>query len=71
MEFLELSIMEVHQQIWMLIIRLLHQFGIQVLLFLDLENIRVKLRLYGGTYDKLADPTDLNAFWNNLSPVAQ
>lgn len=37
----------------------------------DPKNIRVKLRLYGGTYDKLADPTDLNAFWNNLSAGAK
>lgn len=24
------------------------------------------MRLYGGTYDKLADPADLNAFWGEL-----
>lgn len=24
------------------------------------------MRLYGGTYDKLADPADLNAFWSEI-----
>jgi len=37
----------------------------------DPKNIRVKLRLYGGTLDKLADPQDLNAMWGNLSSVAK
>mgnify|MGYP006898480035 CR=1 FL=1 len=29
------------------------------------------MRLYGGTFDKLADPADLNAFWGELSPGVQ
>lgn len=29
------------------------------------------MRLYGGTFDKLADPTDLNALWSKLSPGVQ
>lgn len=37
----------------------------------DLKNIRVKVRLYGGLLDKLADPYDLTNLWTNLSTGAQ
>jgi len=33
----------------------------------NLSNIRVKMRFFGGTSDELADITDLNAMWDDLS----
>ena len=38
---------------------------------INLENIRIKVRLYGGLFDKLADPYDLTNLWTNLSAGAQ
>lgn len=37
----------------------------------DVKNIRTKVRLYAGTYDKLADAQDVNLLWGNLSTSAK
>jgi esterase/lipase len=37
----------------------------------DLSKIRVPIRLFAGSSDLLADPTDVQFLWNSLSPEAK
>jgi hypothetical protein len=34
----------------------------------DLKNIRVPVHLFAGKSDEMADPTDVNTFWDSLKP---
>jgi pimeloyl-ACP methyl ester carboxylesterase len=42
--------------------------GTSVIKLINLENIRVPVRLFAGKADMLADVTDVNHMWSDLKP---
>lgn len=44
-------------------------FGVSVSNSIILENIRIPLRLFGGSSDLLADLVDLQKFWDEVIPL--